>query len=174
MIPKVSIIIAVYNCEKYIEKCVRSLFEQTLDGIEYIFVNDATPDKSIEILKSTIEDYPARKYQIKIINLEVNGGVSNARRVGIKKATGEYIIHTDSDDWVEKEMYERLYLIAKETDADIVGCNFIHEFPNMQYEFHQQYANNIEENIRRLIDGRIFPSLCTSLTRRSVIERNGI
>lgn len=174
MAPKVSIIIAVYNCEKYIEKCVRSLFEQTLDGIEYIFINDATPDRSIEILTSIMEDYPKRKSMAKIINLEKNGGVSNARHIGIRNATGEYIIHTDSDDWVDKDMYERLYLIAKETDADIVGCNFRHEFPDMQYEFHQQYDNNLEENIRRLIDGRIFPSLCTSLTRRSLIENNGI
>lgn len=171
---KISIIIAVYNCEKYIEACARSLFEQTLNGIEYVFVNDATHDNSITILEKVIEDYPTRKPFIKIINLEKNGGVSNARRIGIENATGEYVIHTDSDDWVDKDMYERLYLKAKETDADIVGCNFRHEFSDKQYDFHQQYADTMEENISRLINGRIFPSLCTSLTRRSLIEDNGI
>lgn len=171
---KISIIIAIYNCEKYIEECARSLFEQTLDDIEYIFVNDATPDKSIEILGKVMEDCPNRKPFIKIINLEKNGGVSNARRIGIENATGEYVIHTDSDDWVDKDMYERLYQKAKETDADIVGCNFRHEFSDVQYDFHQQYAETMEENISRLINGRIFPSLCTSLTRRSLIEDNGI
>ena len=171
---KISIIIAVYNCEKYIEACVRSLFEQTLDAIEFVFVNDATPDNSIPVLEKVIEDYPARKPFVKIINLEKNGGVSNARRIGIENATGEYVIHTDSDDWVDKDMYERLYLKAKETDADIVGCNFRHEFSDKQYDFHQQYADTMEENISRLINGRIFPSLCTSLTRRSLIEDNGI
>lgn len=171
---KISIIIAVYNCEKYIEACARSLFEQTLNCIEYVFINDATHDNSITILEKVIEDYSTRKSFIKIINLEKNGGVSNARRIGIENATGEYVIHTDSDDWVDKDMYERLYRKAKETDADIVGCNFRHEFSDKQYDFHQQYADTMEENISRLINGRIFPSLCTSLTRRSLIEDNGI
>ena len=155
---KISIIIAVYNCEKYIEACVRSLFEQTLNDIEYVFVNDATPDISITVLEKVIEDYPTRKPFIKIINLERNGGVSNARRIGIENATGEYVIHADSDDWVDKDMYERLYRKAKETDADIVGCNFRHEFTDLQYDFHQQYADTVEENVSRLINGRLFPS----------------
>ena len=174
MIPKVSIIIAIYNCEKYIEECARSLFEQTLDCIEYIFVNDATPDDSIIILNSIIEEFPARKPYIKIINLEKNSGVSNARNIGIHNAIGEYVIHADSDDWVDKDMFERIYHKAKETDADIVGCNFRHEFSDIQYDFHQQYGDTMEENISRLINGRIFPSLCTSLTRRSLIVDNSI
>lgn len=170
----ISTIITIYNCENYIESCARSLFEQTQDDIEYIFVNDATPDNSINVLEKIINDYPKRKPFTKIINLEKNGGVSNARRIGIANATGEYIIHADSDDWVDKDMYERLYLKAKETNADIVGCNFRHEFTDIQYDFHQQYADTMEENISRLINGRIFPSLCTSLTRRRLIEDNGI
>lgn len=174
MSPKVTIIIAVYNCEKYINTCACSLFEQTLDSIEYIFINDATPDNSISILESIIDNYPNRKPLVKIINLKKNGGVSNARHIGLKKATGEYVIHTDSDDWVDKDMYERLYQRAKKTDADIVGCNFRHEFTDLQYEFHQQYGKTMEENISRLINGSIFPSLCTSLTRRSLIIENGI
>ena len=174
MIPKVSIITAVYNCEKYIEECARSLFEQTLEEIEYIIVNDATPDSSIDILMRIIDEYPKRKPFVKIVNLEVNGGVSNARRIGIQHATGEFVIHTDSDDWVEKDMYERLYQKAKETNADVVGCNFIHEFSDVRHVFHQLYSEDLKENIRRLIDGRIFPSLCTSLTRRSIIEDNNI
>lgn len=169
-----STIVTIYNSSRYISSCIRSLFEQTLDDIEYIFVNDATPDDSIKILKATIDDYPTRKPSVKIINLEQNGGVSNARRIGIQNATGEYVIHCDSDDWVDKDMYERLYLKAKETGADIVGCNFRHEFSDKQYDFQQQYADTMEENISRLINGRIFPSLCTSLTRRSLIEDNGI
>ena len=174
MKPKVSIIIAVYNCEKYIKVCARSLFEQTQDYIEYIFVNDATPDNSISILKRIIGNYPTRMPLVKIIDLKNNSGVSNARITGIKYATGEYVIHADSDDWVDKDMYERLYLKAKEKDADIVACNFRHEYTDIQYDFHQQYANTMEENISRLINGKIFPSLCTSLTRRSLIEDNGI
>lgn len=171
---KISCIVTIYNSEKYVAECVCSLFEQTLNSIEYIFVNDATPDNSINIIRHIIDNYPKRKSNIKIINLEKNGGVSNARRIGVENATGEYIIHCDSDDWIDNEMYELLYLKAKETNADIVGCNFRHEFSDKKFDFHQQYADNIDENIRRLIDGKIFPSLCTSLTRRSLIEDNGI
>ena len=174
MASKVSIIIAVYNCEKYIEVCARSLFEQTLDNIEYIFVNDATHDKSIQIIESILDDYPLRQAYTNIIDLVQNKGVANARQIGISQASGEYVIHCDSDDWVDKDMYEKLYLMAKETDADIVGCNFRHEFSDIQYDFRQQYANNMEENIRRLINGRLFPSLCTSLTKRKIITDNNI
>jgi len=173
-VPKISTIITIYNCEKYIEQCIRSLLKQSLDNIEYVFINDATLDKSVTILYNIIEEYPNRKKNIKIIHLDKNGGVSNARHIGIKNATGEYIIHCDSDDWVERDMYERLYNKAKDTDADIVGCNFRHEFYDTQYDFHQQYADTVEENISRLINGKIFPSLCTSLTRRSLIEENNI
>ncbi len=174
MHPKVSVIVAIYNSEKYIEECARSLFTQTLDEIEYIFVNDATPDNSICILKNVLKEYPNRQSYAKIINLETNGGVAHARQIGISQASGEYIIHADSDDWVDNEMYERLYVYAKETNSDIVGCNFRHEFLDIQYDYIQPYAENIEENISRLINGRIFPSLCTSLTRRSLIIDNKI
>ena len=174
MDPIISIIIPIYKSEKFIEKCSRSLFEQTLNNIEFIFINDSTPDISISLLYNIIDHYPNREEKFKIINLEKNQGVANARNVGIENATGEYVIHCDSDDWVDKDMYERLYRKAKETDADIVGCNFRHEFSNIQYVFHQQYSNSMEENIRRLINGKIFPSLCTSLTRRSLITENNL
>ena len=168
--PKISVIITIYNSENYITPCVNSLFNQTLEEIEYIFINDATQDNSIEKLHCIIGDFPNRKpCPLCRYNLNKNKGVSNARRIGLENATGEYIIHCDSDDWIDKDMYERLYQKAKETDADIVGCNFRHEFSDIQYDFHQQYSDSMEENIRRLINGKIFPSLCTSLTRRSLI-----
>ena len=174
MHPKVSIIVTVFKSEKYIEKCVHSLFVQTLDEIEYIFVNDSTPDNSVSIVKNILQEYPLRQSYVKIINQETNGGVSHARQIGICYATGEFIIHCDSDDWVDKDMYERLYRKAKETDADIVGCNFRHEFSDIQYNFRQQYSNSMEDNLRRLINGRIFPSLCTSLTKRELITEHNI
>ena len=170
----VSIIIPIYNRENTIEPCTRSLFEQTLDTIEYIFIDDGSKDLSIEVLKSTVDKYPKRKPWIKIISLPHNEGVAAARRIGIENATGKYIIHCDSDDWINNDMYERLYLKAQETNADVVGCNFRHEFTDIQYDFYQQYADTIDENISRLINGKIFPSLCTSLTRRSLIVENAI
>ena len=105
--PKVSIIIPVYGVEKYIERCARSLFEQTLDDIEYLFIDDCTPDKSVEILKRVLEEYPHRKSQVVIHRMEQNSGQAKVREWGMQNATGEYVIHCDSDDWVDIHMYER-------------------------------------------------------------------
>ena len=77
--PKVSVSVPIYNVEKYIEKCVRSLFEQTLDDIEYIFVNDCTPDKSMDILRRVLVEYPQRQEQVKVIDHKVNKGSATVR-----------------------------------------------------------------------------------------------
>lgn len=174
MAPKVSVIITIYNRERYIEKCVRSLFDQTLKEIEYIFVDDASTDSSVDILKLIVSKYPRRKLLTKIICLEKNEGVSNARRIGIENVTAEYVIHADSDDWVDNDMYERLYLKAKETDADIIGCNICHEYPNRRTILKQEYGKTIDDNIRNLIRGEIHPSLCTSLTSMKLISNNAV
>lgn len=121
---KVSVVIPIYNVEKYIERCVRSLMEQTLDDIEYIFVNDASLDNSLEILKSVVAQFPNRMSNVHIINHNCNQGLACARKTGIDLASGEYLIHCDSDDWVELDIYEKLYDAAKRSDADIVVCNY--------------------------------------------------
>ena len=124
----VSVLIPVYGVEKYIERCARSLFEQTMKtGIEFIFTDDCTPDNSIEIVKRLLEDYPERKDQVKFIRHETNQGLAVARVTGLHAASGEYVIHCDSDDWVEPDMYELLYAKAIETHAHIVGCDFFVE-----------------------------------------------
>lgn len=77
---KVSVVIPIYMVEKYIERCARSLFEQTLDDIEYLFINDCTPDSSMNILARVIEDYPKRKFQTRILEMPTNGGLAAVRR----------------------------------------------------------------------------------------------
>ena len=170
---KVSIVITIYNREKYLHDCVCSLFEQTLDDIEFIFVDDASTDNSMSVLEQTIEQYPYRKAQVVIIRLEKNCGRAVARQTGINHVKGEYVIHVDSDDWVDNNMLELLYLKAKESNADIVGCNVTHEYSDYRTVFKQKYSN-MDGNIRGLLNGDIFPSLCTSLTRTSLIKDNHI
>ena len=128
--PSVSVIIPVYKTEEYIEKCADSLFKQTLDNIEYIFIDDNSPDRSIDLLTNVLECFPKRKGQVRIIRHTANTGVSYVRNEGLYIANGEYIIYCDSDDYVDIEMYEKLYSKAKENNADIVGCDFIIEFPD--------------------------------------------
>ena len=123
---KVSVCVPIYGVESYIERCARSLFEQTMkEGIEFIFVNDCTKDKSIEILEKVLAEYPHRKDQVKIIHHEKNGGLVAARKTGLAHASGEYIIHCDSDDWVELDMYEKMYNAAREKNADICYCSYV-------------------------------------------------
>lgn len=121
---KVSVVVPIYGAEKYIERCVRSLFEQTLNEVEYVFVNDCTQDRSIEILKQISKDYPERQGSINIINLTRNEGSAIARATGLKNCHGKYIIQCDSDDWVEHNAYELMYDKAEENNADVVICDF--------------------------------------------------
>lgn len=123
MLPKVSVIVPVYGVAQYIEKCARSLFEQTLEDIEYIFVDDCTQDNSIEILHNIIKDYPHRQQQTRIIHHETNKGLPIARKTGIENATGKYIAHCDSDDWIDKEMYSIMYNKAETDNCDVVVCD---------------------------------------------------
>ena len=124
--PKVSVIVPVYNVEKYIDKCLESLVNQTLKDIEIIIVNDGSTDNSIKI----VEEYK-EKYKNKIIYLEKeNGGLSDARNYGIQYAKGEYIAFLDSDDYVDRKMYEKLYNKAIENNSDIVECDFYWKYTN--------------------------------------------
>ena len=124
--PKVSIIVPVYNVEKYIEKCLESLVNQTLEDIEIIVVNDGSKDNSKEIVEKYLEKYPK-----KMVYLEKeNGGLSDARNFAIPYAKGEYVAFLDSDDYVELNMYEDMYKIAKNEDSDMVECDFIWEYPD--------------------------------------------
>lgn len=124
--PKVSVIVPFYNVENYIEKCLETLVNQTLKDIEIILVNDGSKDRSIDIVKKFINEYPE-----KIVYLEKgNGGLSDARNFGIPHAKGEYIAFLDSDDYVEKDMYENMYELAKKEDSDMVECDFYWEYPD--------------------------------------------
>lgn len=120
----VSILVPVYKVEKYIEKCAMSLFEQTYDNIEYIFVDDCSPDDSIALLESIMERYPKRKEQVKIVKHEKNMGLSNARNTALLSANGTYVMHVDSDDYVDKTIVEVLLSEALKEEADIVVCDF--------------------------------------------------
>lgn len=118
--PIVSILVPVYGVEQYIERCAVSLFEQTYDNIEYIFVNDATKDNSIRILENVIARYPNRQSAVRIINHPTNKGISAARNTGVANSSGKYLLFVDSDDYIAKEAIEHLTTYAESNHADIV------------------------------------------------------
>lgn len=171
----VSVIIPIFKVRNFIERCVCSLFEQTLKDVEYIFVDDASPDDSIDILKSCIDRYPERKDQITILTHEKNQGLPAARNTGLAVATGEYIFHCDSDDFVEKDMLEEMYKVAKEKDADMVYCDFY-----LSFEKNERYMSNpvyetADAMLRQgLLGGNMKYNVWNKLVRRSLYTENDI
>lgn len=168
--PKVSVIVPVYNVAQYIERCARSLFEQTLEDIEYIFVDDKTPDDSINILERVIKEYPQREPNVKIVHHDVNQGLTKTRNSGLAIATGEYIAHCDSDDWVSLDMYSRLYHKAKETNSDIVYSDFYFAYKDRIEVYRTaDYSQNKIQQIQNYISS-IWTSLVNMIVKKTVYE----
>ena len=119
---KVSVIISVYNVEKYLARCLDSVINQTLKDIEIICVNDGSTDNSAQIL----EEYAQKDERIKVIT-QVNSGLSEARNTGMSASTGEFIAFLDSDDFVDLDFYEALYNSAVKNNCEIACGNIIRE-----------------------------------------------
>lgn len=120
---KVSVVVPIYNVEKYLEKCLASLVAQTIDSIEILLINDGSKDGSGEIAKRYANEYENVYYFEK-----ENGGLSDARNFGIRECQGKYIGFVDSDDYVELDMFEKMYEEANEKKADVVSCDYIIEY----------------------------------------------
>lgn len=166
--PKVSIIIPVYGVEKYIERCIRSLFEQTLREIEYIFIDDCTPDKSVEILKRVLEEYPQRKSQVVIHRMEKNSGQAAVRKWGMLNATGEYVIHCDSDDWVDVHMYEKMYKKSVSADYDIVVCDYYESDGISHVRKNEYISDKVEETMSSILLKKTHSVLWNKLVKKSI------
>lgn len=163
--PKVSVIVPIYNVEGYIEKCLETLVNQTLDDIEIILVNDGSKDNSALIAKKYLEKYPE-----KIVYLEKeNGGLSDARNYGMPYAKGEYIAFLDSDDYVEKDMYEKMYEIAKKENSDMVECDFYWEYPDKKKEDIGKIYSGKDEMLEKI---RVVA--WNKLIKREILEKTKI
>ena len=115
----ISIIVPVYNMEKYLARCVDSIIAQTYDKIEIILVDDGSTDNS----SSMCDHYARKDERIKVVH-KLNGGLSDARNAGFAVATGSYIGYVDSDDWIEPDMYEKMYYACVENDAELAVCRY--------------------------------------------------
>lgn len=135
---KITIAVPVYGVERYIERCAISLFEQTYQDIEYIFVDDCTTDDSIRILKNVLEHYPARKLQTVIIRHNNNMGLATARNTAVAAATGTFILHVDGDDYVDRRMVETMVDEQKRSNADIVIADFVKAYPRFTQNIHHK------------------------------------
>lgn len=165
----ISVVIPAYNTEKYIEKCLDSVFNQTYSNLEVIVVNDGSTDNTKKIL----DDYGNKESRLKIIHKE-NTGVSDTRNKGLEIASGDYIGFVDSDDLIKPDFYYTLHSLIKNHNADIAHCGFElvgNDFSKVFYGTKMLYVHNTNEAIDELLTARLFePSSCTKLYKRELIK----
>lgn len=144
----ISIIIPVYNAEKYLKKCIDSILDQTYSNLEIIIVNDGSKDNSLDI----INEYATKDSRIKVCNKE-NGGVSSARNEGINKANGTYVMFIDADDYIEKDMLKKMYDCIEENNAGICLCGM--NVVSTEGEIYRTYTYGQDRNKLEIKDGLI-------------------
>ena len=166
MQPKVSIIVPVYNAEKYLHRCVESILSQTFLEYELLLIDDGSPDRSGEIC----DEYAQKDNRIHVFHKE-NGGVASARQFGLEHAQGEFVIHADPDDYVESSMLEELYECAKKNQADLVICDFFVD--DDKYSKQEPSGENHMIVLKDLFQ-RLHGSCWNKLVRRSCYEKFNI
>ncbi len=170
--PKLSIIVPIYNSGKYLYKCINSLLRQTLDDIEIILVDDHSIDNSLNIINNYQRLYPDK---IKVLSNIENKGAGYSRNKGLLVATGEYIGFIDSDDYIEPDMYEKMYVTAVNNNDDIVVTNMDLKYLGLDFSFlsrkcpTEQNRFDIKENKEYLVNAK--PSCCNKIYRRELLKR---
>lgn len=171
----ISVIVPIYGVEEYISKTLVSLFNQTmLEGVEFILVNDFTPDNSMKKVEDVIANYPFLANQIQIINHPENKGVAAARNSGLTAAKGKYIIQVDGDDYCELRMLEKMYAEAIKTNTDIVVCDYIVDFANRQVYKKQVAPKEGGKCVAALLSGGLHGSTWNKLVKKSLFTENKI
>jgi glycosyltransferase involved in cell wall biosynthesis len=171
---KISALVPIYGVEKYIERCARSLFEQTYPDLEYVFVNDCSPDQSMDILKRVMDDYPSRKSSVRIIGHEKNRGLAAARKTAYGAATGEFVTMVDADDWMELNAIELLVKKQAETGADVVSGNACFHYSDRVEIIEQPTTLSKKEIVLEKLGNGWQNVIWGRIIRRSVIEAHHI
>ena len=170
---KISILVPIYNASAFLERCVRSLFEQTYENLEFVFVNDGSTDNSIQLLTSIREQYPNRTDSCVIVNRTTNKGISFTRNELLQHATGDFISFVDADDYIKKNTIELLVESQKKYDSDIESCGFIIE---KKSDCKKTTLRNLSKSpfLEEIITGASGHELYCRLFRRSVITENHV
>lgn len=172
----ISIIAPIYGVESYIVEFAESVLSQSYPHIEFIFVNDGTKDRSIELLEALIaKKYEHLRPQIKIVH-KANGGLPAARRTGLEHATGDYIYNVDSDDWLSEGSVAKIAEKIKESGADIVYFNYVKEYPTRsRVKREREYgAGEQKLYVRNMYNHRSFGTLCNKCVSRALYIDNNI
>lgn len=174
-LPLVSVLLPVYQVEEYIERCARSVFEQTYQNLEFVFVDDGSTDSSIDLLKSVINDYHDLKDNIHIIRHLENKGLAAARNTAIKSCHGDFVIHVDSDDWIEPIAVQSLVQKQQETKADIVYTrgNFLETNESVKIDC-RGWSTDKETLLTNFLQDKATICLWSKLIKRSLYTKHAI
>lgn len=156
--PKVSVIVPIYHSEPYLSRCCRSLFCQTLDDIEYLFIIDGPSVAAEQIIAETLTGYPERQSQVKIFKHPENKGISYCRQEGHDQAKGEFLYHCDSDDWLEPEAMQKAYELAIKENADLVFFDYVRHYEDSGKEIVYRSVH-VEQGIISTMDGPLYNKL---------------
>lgn len=171
---KVSILVPVFRVEQFIERCARSLFKQTYANVEFIFVDDCSPDNSIAILERVVREYANMSEKVNIIHHERNRGLAAARNTAVEAAKGDFIMHVDSDDWIESNTVELLMNQQQKTDADIVSCNAIAYYSDREDLLVEPNYSSKDEMMRGIMKLTLDHVIWRRLIRTSLYKENNI
>ena len=170
--PKVSVIIPFYKVEAFVERCTRALMEQSLQEVEFIFVDDASPDGSRAIVERVVAEYDR---DVRILTHPENRGLPAARNTGLAEVQGEFIWHCDSDDWPEPTMLEEMYTAATENAADFVYCDFYLDFGTSRRVMVNPSYTNPEQMVKEgFLAGLMKYNVWNKLVRRSLYTESGL
>lgn len=170
MMPKVSVTVPIYNVERYLRQCLDALSVQTLTDIEFILVDDNSPDGSPAIC----DEYVAMDNRFRVIHCVENGGLAVARQIGMNEAKGEYVIVCDADDWVEPNMYELLYNKAKSENADICMSDYYVEYADGSTSVKSyDVPRNKIEMVRSVLTTLLPSASWTKMVKREFFLNNG-
>ncbi len=167
----VTILMPIFKVENYLGKSLDSIFSQTYPYINYVFVNDCSPDKSLEVLKNSIRKHRIDPKRFTIINHKKNEGIAVSRSECISHAKGDYVYFVDSDDWIEKDAVEQMVYATNYGTKDIVGCDYMKDFLSGKSSYHHEnYSDSCNENMLRCLNYDIATVLWKLLIRRSLFD----
>lgn len=167
----VTILVPIYKVEDYLERTLDSIFTQTYPYLDYVFVNDCSPDDSLEVLNRTIAKYHIEANRYIIVNHVNNKGIAISRTDCIANAKGDYVYFVDGDDWIEKEAVEQMVLATKKGTIDIVGCDYMKDYMSGKTSYHHEnYALTCKENMLKCLNYDIATVLWKLLIKRSLFD----
>lgn len=163
---KFSIIVPVYNVEKYLEKCLKSIQNQTYDNFEVIIVNDGSTDNSKEIIKTFEKDARFKSFNKK------NGGLSDARNYGIKYTTGDFLLFIDSDDYIDENLLTKLNCVIEKCNPDIIKFNFVDVIEDKEYKHFERISDSKIVKLTELINFDYFEPACSYCYKLKFYKRH--